>query len=260
MTVCIFRGGCMLKKYVLPVIVCLCGVSLAQAQIQQIRDVLPNDKVTSLEINPSMDVLDDNDGVSLSKMTMKGYYKFAPDMTAGIEVPLARFESPVESKDGLGDTTVSLNFGRYNEGETWSYGAVAEGILPTATSRALGAGKLQFNPSVYGVYQANENWFMAAGYKQYWSVVGDHARDNINYARLRFVVAYLSDTNWWAMIDPRYYIDYDNKGQAKFQPEFEVGTMINEGTAVYLRGGGKMGGNMPGADWTVSMGFKILYL
>ena len=46
----------------------------------------------------------------------------------------------------------------------------------------------------------------------------------------------------------------------KLQPEFEVGTMINEGTAVYLRGGGKMGGNMPGADWTVSMGFKVLYL
>ena len=233
---------------------------LAQAQIQQIRDVRPDDKVTSLELNPSMDVLDDSSSTSLSKMTMKGYYKFAPGLTAGLEVPLARFESPAKSKNGLGDITLSLSMGRYNEGQTWSYGAVLESILPTATSDELGSGKVQLNPSVYGVFQPTENWFFALGYKQHWSVAGDGGRDDINYARIRGAIAYLSDSNWWVVLDPRYYIDYDNSGQAKFQPEFEVGTMINEGTAIYLRGGGKMGGNMPGADWTVSMGFKVLYL
>lgn len=36
--------------------------------------------------------------------------------------------------------------------------------------------------------------------------------------------------------------------------------MVNLGAAVYLLGGGKVAGNMPGSDWTLSAGFKILYL
>ena len=239
----------------------LCALAApVYAQIQEIRDVLPNDKVTSLEFNPSMDVLDSPGSVSLSKMTMKGYYKFAPAMTLGIELPLARFESPAKSKNGLGDTTLSLSFGRYNEGEIWSFGAVLETIWPTATGKELGSGKVQLNPSVYGVYMPTPNWFFALGYKQSWSIAGDGGRDNINNGRIRGAIVYLSDTNWWVFLDPRYYIDYDTPGVAKFQPEAEVGTMINQGTAVYLRGGGKMGGNMPGADWTISAGFKVLYL
>lgn len=250
----------MCKKYILLAVVCLCASSFLQAQIQKIRDVLPNDKVTSLEINPSMDVLDDTGSTSLSKMTVKGYYRFAPDLTFGMEVPLARFESPTQHKNGLGDITLSLAMGRYNEGQTWSYGAVLEGIFPTATADELGTGKWQFSPSVYGVYSPSVNWFFALGYKQYWSIMGDGGRDNINNARIRGAVAYLSDSQWWVLLDPRYYIDYDHKGRAKFQPEVEVGTMINAGTALYLRGGGKVGGNMQGPDWTISMGFKVLYL
>ena len=250
----------MLKKYVLLGAVCLCWASPANAQIQQIRDVLPNDSVTSLELSPSLDVLDDSGSTSLSKMTVKGFYKFAPMLTVGIEVPFARFESPTQSKNGVGDTTLSLSAGRYNEGETWSFGAVAESILPTATSDELGSGKVQFNPSVYGVFMPTVNWFFALGYKQHWSITGESGRDNINNARIRGAIAYLSDTNWWVLLDPRYYIDYDQKSHAKFQPEMEIGTMINHGTAVYLRGGGKMGGNMAGPDWTVSAGFKVLYL
>ena len=250
----------MLKKYSVAVLVGLFAVPLVQAQIQEIRDVLPNDRVTSLELSPSLDVVDNSGSVSLSKMTMKGYYKFAPDLTAGIEVPVARFESPNKSKNGLGDITMSLSMGRYNEGQVWSYGAVLESILPTATSDELGTGKVQLNPSIYGVFMPTENWFFALGYKQSWSIMGDGGRDNINEGRIRGAVAYLSDTNWWVLLDPRYYIDYDNKGLAKFQPEAEVGTMINHGTAVYLRAGSKLSGNMPGPDWTVSVGFKVLYL
>ena len=250
----------MLKKYVSLFVISLFALPAAQAQIQQIRDVLPNDRVTSLELSPSMDVIDNSGSVSLSKMTMKGYYRFAPDLTAGIELPLARFESPAESKNGLGDITLSLSMGRYNEGQVWSYGAVLESILPTATSDDLGTGKVQLNPSVYGVFMPTPNWFFALGYKQHWSIAGDGGRDNINNGRIRGAIAYLSDTNWWVILDPRYYIDFDNKGQAKFQPEAEIGTMINEGTAVYLRAGSKLSGNMAGPDWTVSAGFKVLYL
>lgn len=250
----------MLKKYVVWLVFCLGCVPFAQAQIQQIRDVLPNDRVTSFELSPSLDVMDNSGSVSLSKMTLKGYYKFAPFLTAGMELPMARFESPAKSKNGLGDITLSLSMGRYNEGETWSFGAVAETVLPTATSDELGTGKVQLNPSVYGVFMPTPNWFFALGYKQQWSVAGDGGREDINVGRIRGAIAYLSDSNWWVVLDPRYYVDYEVSGQDKFQPEAEIGTMINHGTAVYLRGGGKVSGNMAGPDWTVSAGFKVLYL
>lgn len=250
----------MYKKYVLSWVVYLCCAPLLQAQIQQIRDVLPNDKVTSMEFVPSLDVLDNSGSVSLAKMTWKGYFKLAPYLTSGIEVPLARFESPTKSKNGLGDIITSLSLGRYNEGETWSYGMVLENIFPTATSDELGAGKVQLSPSVYGVYMPTQNWFFALGYKQYWSLSGDKDREDINYGRIRGAIAYLSDTNWWMILDPRYYVDYHVSGHDKFQPEAEIGTMINQGTAVYLRGGGKVSGNMPGPSWMVSAGFKVLYL
>lgn len=249
-----------MKKYVWLGVLCLGLAPAAHAQIQRVYDVIPTDQVTSLELSPALDVIDQSASTSRASMTMKGYYKFAPYLTLGAEVPFARYEAPEKSKNGLGDVSLSLTAGRYREGETWSFGGVAEMLLPTATSDELGSGKVQFSPSVYGVYMPTENWFVALGYKQYWSVAGDGGREDIDYGRIRFALAYLSDTQWWVLLDPRYYVDYEHSGRAKFTPELEVGTMINNGTSVYLRVGGKTGGNMPGADWTVSTGFKVLYL
>ena len=133
-------------------------------------------------------------------------------------------------------------------------------VAPTATSNELGTGKLQFSPSVYMVYMPTKNWFMSLGYKQYWSTIGADNRPDIDKGRIRAVAGYLSDHQWWVMVDPRYYIDYENSSEVLFAPEAEIGTMINPGASVYLRGGGKMGGNMAGSAWTVSVGFKILHL
>ena len=249
-----------MKKYLLPAVLCLFCLPALHAQIQRVYDVVPTENITSLEFNPSLDVLDHSKSTSLSKMTMKGAYKLTPLLSVGAEVPFARYESPADSKNGLGDITLSLSAGRYTYGDTWSFGGVLETIWPTASYDELGTGKVQMNPSFYGVYTPTPNWFVALGYKQYWSVAGDGGRDNINYGRIRLAMAYLSDNKWWVVLDPQYYINYDIPGQAHFSPEAEIGTMINEGTAIYLRASGKMGGNMPNKDWGISMGFRVLYL
>ena len=57
-----------------------------------------------------------------------------------------------------------------------------------------------------------------------------------------------------------YYMDYENKGQAEFIPEVEVGTLVSEGTAFYANVSTHAAGNWHSKDWGVSIGFKLLYL
>lgn len=249
------------KRTVLGVCLLLIGIP-AFAQLQKacpVPDVVPTENITSIELNPSQEVVDHSANTSVSKMTFKTYYAFNRNFSLGAELPLARYESPAKSKNGLGDVQFSASWSSaYNE--NWSFGSSVETLLPTATGKELGSGKVQVNPSVYAVYMPTGNFFFSCGYKQSWSVAGDGGRNNINNGRIRSVVAYLSDAQWWALVDPRYIINYDTIGEAKFETEAEIGTQINQGASVYLRGGGKLAGNMAGSDWTISVGFRILYL
>lgn len=252
----------MLKKCLILCVGLCCGAEVAFAQLQKnyiIHDVVPTENVTSLEFNPSLDVLDNSGGTSVSKMAFKAGLALDEHFNISMEVPLARYESDTKNKNGLADVSFSLTATQYVYGP-WSFGSTFEFVLPTATDDVLGTGKLQFSPSIYTVYMPKNNFFFAVGYKQYWSTIGADNRPDIDKGRFRAIVGYLSDHQWWAMVDPRYVIDYENSGRAHFAPEFEIGTMINPGASVYLRGGGKMGGNLPGSDWTVSVGFKVLHL
>ncbi len=248
-----------MNKYAWLCAVLLAGVLPLQAQIQRPRDIVPTENVTSLEFSPSLDVMDNSGSVSRSALTFKGGYAVDKYLNFALELPLARYEAPDKSKNGLGDATLSATV-TSNYQETWSFGATADVVVPTATGKELGSGKVQVNPALFAVYMPHPSWFISLGYRQYWSVAGDGGRENTNQGRLRAVLAYLSDSKWWILADPRYIIDYENPGQARFSPEAEIGTMVNAGTSVYLRAGGKAGGNMPGPDWTVTMGFRVLYL
>lgn len=232
------------------------------AQLQKnyiIHDVVPTENVTSLEFNPSLEVLDNSAGTSVSKMAFKTGFMVNKHFNIGLEVPLIRYESDGFSKNGLGDISLSLTATEYEWGP-WSFGTSFEFITPTATDDVLGSGKLQFSPSVYAVLMPGEHFFLAMGYKQYSSVLGDGSRPDIDKGRFRAIFGYLSSDQWWVMADPRYMIDYQDSARAHFAPEFEIGTMVNPGASVYLRGGGKMGGNLPGPDWSVSVGFRVLHL
>ncbi len=252
----------MFKKTIITAAMLICMTQVSFAQLQKnyiIHDVVPTENVTSLEFNPSLEVLENSGGTSVSKMTFKTGFVLNKHLNIGLEVPLARYESADKSKNGLGDVSLALTATQYVYG-AWSFGTTFEFVFPTATDDLLGTGKLQFSPSIYAVYMPQSNFFFAAGYKQYWSTIGDGHRADIDKGRFRAIVGYLSDNQWWVMIDPRYTIDYENSARANFTPEVEIGTMINPGASVYLRGGGKVGGNLPASDWTVSIGFKVLHL
>lgn len=250
-----------MKKWLLGSILCVaCATAQAQIQKTYYYGVIPTVNITTFEVNPTLTVVDDSAGISTSGVTLKTYRVLSEELNWGVEVPLSRFESPEKSVSGLGDVSANISWLRRQGDNPLGFGAKMEIITPTATDKRLGVGQLQVSPSVFVLRRLFEGAYAALGYKYYRSMVGDHARDDINMGRLRLNVGYTSPNEWWVLTNLYYYMDYENKGQAEFIPEVEVGTLVSEGTAFYANVSTHAAGNWHSKDWGVSIGFKLLYL
>ena len=251
----------MWRKYLaLGVLLWFCLPANAQIQRSYHYGVIPTENITTFEVNPSTTVIDDAGGVSSSQLTLKTYRVISERFNWGIEIPLSRYESPDKSVSGLGDALFSVSWLVPENARLLGYGFKMEIFVPTATDKLLGTGQLQLSPSAFILFSLPGNLYAAAGYKHYQSVVGDPARDDINYGRLRLNVGYTSPSQWWALVNLYYYMDYERGGQAEFIPELEVGTLVNEGTAFYINGSTHAAGNWNTKDWSLGVGFKLLYL
>lgn len=251
----------MLRKCLaLGVLLCLCAPVSAQIQRSYNYGVVPTENITTFEVNPSTTVIDDSAGISSSQLTLKAYRVISSRVNWGVEVPLSRYESPEKSVSGLGDALVSFSWLIPEQDNLLGYGLKMEVFLPTATDKLLGTGKLQASPSAFILFSLPGDLYAAFGYKHYQSVAGDHARDDINYGRLRANIGYTSPSQWWVLTNLYYYMDYEHGGQAEFVPELEFGTLVNDGTAFYINGSTHAGGNWHTKDWSLGVGFKLLYL
>jgi len=244
------------------VLFCLLAALPGWGQLQKLchYGVMPTDNITSVEVNPSLTAVDDSGGVSTSQMTFKMYKVINPNWNWGVELPLARFESPDKSVNGLGDMLLSAAWVKPEAADSLGYGAKMEFIVPTATDKRLGSGQLQASPALFAVWTNGNGWYVAAAYKHYASVIGDHARDDINYGRFRGNISYLSENKWWVQTNWYYYQNFHDSGKMEFVPELEVGTLVNEGTAFYINGSTHAAGNWKSKNWSMGVGFKVLYL
>lgn len=250
----------MLKKLFLGFAVMLCFPVLSWAHLQRfyVPGLAPTQHVTSLELAPSTSVIDESENLSVDTVTAKAYYAVNRNYNMGLEVPLSRWVSADDSIKGLGD--ISLSAQAVQTGHKLDLGAKLETMLPTATDDVLGTGKWQISPSVFVVYPASKSFFAALAYKHYYSLLGADSRNDINYGRVRLLLTYMDPDLWWITFDPQYYIDYENTGKAELFFESELGVMINQGTSLYIKPGFHLGGNWQSKDWSLNIGFKILYL
>ena len=251
----------MKQKYVWTVLACLIALP-GFGQIQRLCQygVLPIENVTMLEAYPAVTAIDDSGGISSSQLVIKTYHTINKHYNWGLEVPLTRYESPEKSVNGLGDVLANVSWMNPPENNKMGYGAKMEFFLPTATDKLLGSGQFQASPSVFVWWQFNSGIFVAAGYKHYVSVIGDHAREDINTGRFRVNLSYLNPNNWWIQTNWYYYQDFHHSGRMEFVPELEVGTLVSQGTGIYINGSTHAAGNWHSKDWTLGVGFKILYL
>ncbi len=250
----------MLKK----LFVCLSLISLstaafasAQSECPDIKTVKPSDNITTFELNPSTTVIDDKGGKSLTQMTAKYYYSFEKNYSLGVELPLSRLEQPDDSVNGLGDVMVSMGY-KGVQSDFFSYGAVLETTLPSATKDELSLNKVQLSPSAFGVFSFSNNVFVALGYKHYATIAGPHDKPDVDMGRVRGIIAYEDNSNWYILLDPQYYINYEVPHEMEFICEVELGGMIRDNVLAYIKTGKHIAGNMDSKDWSISFGIKLL--
>lgn len=225
----------------------------------QIKGAKPSDTYTTLEFNPGQDVIDDSNGISSTFLTTKFYYGFGEEKyDIGIEVPLLRNEDNFQGLNGLGDILLATNYSG-NITDNFLYGLQLELTTPTATKDDLGTGRFVISPAAFLEYSFDSGFFIAGGAKYYHTFWGDTDRDTINKLRLRTNFGYVSPTDWWIIVDPKYYFNLEESGKEIYL-EIEGGFMFRGNVAFYLKPGFHVAGSMESKEWNVQLGIKFFDL
>ncbi len=243
--------------FLLTSLLCLAGT--LNNQDIKVKGARPSENYTTLEFNPGQDVIDDLNGISSTFLTTKFYYGFKESKhDFGIEIPLLRNEGNNKGLNGLGDILFATNY----SGEITKrllYGLQLELQTPTATKTELGCGQFEISPAAFLEYAFPDGFFIAGGLKYYHSFWGNSDRDTINKMRLRTNFGYISPTDWWLIVDPKYYFNLEN-GKKEIYLEFEGGFMFRGNVAFYLKPGFHVAGNWRSKDWNVQLGVKFFDL
>ena len=237
----------------------ICFGGLINNDDVKVKGAKPSEKLTILEFNPGQDVIDDSKGISSTFLTTKFYYSFKErKQDFGIEVPLLRNEGNNDGVNGLGDILFATNYSG-NITKQLLYGLQLELTTPTATKTDLGIGRFQISPAAFLEYAFSDGFFIAGGLKYYRSFWGNSDRATINTMRLRTNFGYISPTDWWLIVDPKYYFNLEN-GKKEIYLEFEGGFMFRGNVAFYLKPGFHAAGSWHSKDWNIQLGVKFFDL
>jgi hypothetical protein len=101
---------------------------------------------------------------------------------------------------GLGDMNPSFFLSPAHPGKL-IYGIGPTMVFPTATSSALGQGKLSFGPSVVALTQPG-HWTVGFIVNNVWSVVGSSHRPSVNQMTLQYFATYNVKKGWYLNASP----------------------------------------------------------
>jgi hypothetical protein len=101
---------------------------------------------------------------------------------------------------GLGDMTPTFFFSPAKPHKViWGAGPVF--VLPTATSKVLGQGKLSMGPSFVALVQPG-HWTIGALMNNAWSVAGSGGRTAVNQMTLQYFINYNLKKGWYLTSSP----------------------------------------------------------
>jgi len=151
-------------------------------------------------------------------------------------LPIATTPSPI-GESGLGDlqffdlVSIKQSWGR------WGFGPAL--VFPTATSRALGAGKWQAGPSFALIYTKAENWTIGAVLQNPISFAGDSNRPGVNSLIITPTVTYnfpgrlipgLWNNGWFGgLSDYNVTFDWNNGGAGTIPLGLQLGRVFHVG-------------------------------
>lgn len=101
---------------------------------------------------------------------------------------------------GFGDMTPTFFLSPSKPGKlVWGVGPVF--VLPTATSKFLGQGKLSMGPSIVALTQPG-HWTIGALVNNVWSVAGSGGRPAVNQMTLQYFINYNLKKGWYLSSSP----------------------------------------------------------
>jgi hypothetical protein len=101
---------------------------------------------------------------------------------------------------GLGDMIPTFFFSPAKPHKVM-WGAGPMFVLPTATGRVLGQGKLSIGPSIVALVQPGP-WTIGVLVNNIWSVAGPGDRANVNQMSLQYFINYNLKKGWYISISP----------------------------------------------------------
>ena len=114
---------------------------------------------------------------------------------------------------GFGDMNPTLFLSPAKPGKLiWGFGPAI--VLPTATSTALGQGKLSFGPSAVALVQPG-HWTIGALVNNVFSVAGSPHRPYVNQMLLQYFVTYNLKKGWNLNTGPIITANWRNKGSGE---------------------------------------------
>jgi len=110
---------------------------------------------------------------------------------------------------GFGDMNPTFFLAPAKPGKLiWGVGPAM--VIPTATSTALGQGKLSFGPSVVALVQPGK-WTLGALVNNVWSVAGSGHRPEVNQMTLQYFVNYNLPKGWYLTSAPIVVANWNNQ-------------------------------------------------
>jgi hypothetical protein len=243
-------------RFFLAAVLSVVATTHAQDDGAEVRGVNPADNLTKFEMLPKFTMIDEDNDISVSTMTLKYDQAFQGIYGLNFELPVGSFESPFADEFGIGDLNMRVRY--QHRMDRWTVISGLEAVLPTASHDTLGSGKYQLNPVVVGVYAFSKQTFAALAAKHLSSVGGESDRDDIVQGQYRLILAHTTTDGWWFLADPQLWVDYHNGGRIHFATEIEVGRMLNPTTGIWLRGGGHVAGDWEKDEWTISAGIRFI--
>ena len=145
---------------------------------------------------------------------------------------ILRFDLPFNTvhlgdvtQKGLGDLYAqALYIPRFRKNNLVAIGTGV--VIPTATDRFLGNGKLILSPSIIPVwYFKNRERFIFLRIQNYISVAGDNTRPNINYLIVDPNLVHRVSERWWLAEDTEFKWDWHNRLSSALSG-LQIGRMI----------------------------------
>ena len=152
--------------------------------------------------------------------------------TGGAKGLILRFDVPFNTvhrgdvtKNGLGDLYAqALYIPRFRRNSLVAIGTGV--VIPTATDRFLGQGKLILSPTIIPVwYFAKRERFIFLRTQNYISVAGDSSRPNVNYLIFDPTFVHRVSEKWWLAEDTEFKWDWRNKLSSAISG-LQIGRMV----------------------------------